>query len=572
MRFAVSLLMLSQLLLVGCRSNPTSTREANPRVKPDAGKVAPTARFTIAFRMVELALQPDQRRYQVKETLTIKNRGNAPLRSITLYFNDLTATFLSCKARRITRKLSHRFVTDWIGLIPQKRMVITVDPPIPPGGIAQLVVQVAIASRAPFNVVGPKRTTIIHSSPILSRDPLWTNDRLLQYSKARFSLVVTTPEDTTVITPLTLLRKVKAGDRWRHLFKPSPVAGFLTVVSGDYQKQTHTSGRGVIELWTRRSTKLHPSYEKTVLPLLGRAFDWYQQRFGTLPLKTLRVIEFENRHDGKELAAARGVFGAMLLPTTWLTTPFSEPWRHKTVVVDKRRAVLHELAHSWWIGAVTPRGPGWWWITEGFSNYLAAVAAGHLLGLPAERALFQGYRRRWLKRAGAREPALTEISILANREYLSLHYDRGALVLLALHDWLGRDKLAAGIRAFLKASFNGYTTIAEFERVVSREVGRDIRPLIAALVRKAGVARYRIVGRKRVGNRLHVTLKNDGSAAVPVPLVATTSARVLRKTAMVVPGKARTFTFDLDAAERVTSLAIDPDKLRLNVTRASQTR
>src|SRR5439155_9961920 len=103
--------------------------------------------------------------------------------------------------------------------------------------------------------------------------------------------------------------------------------------------------------------------------------DFYESILGDHPYPTFTLAVIESDLPGGH---SPGYFAALNQPLP--TTPFS--WRNDPASFDDYPEffIAHELAHQWWGQAVGWRNYHEQWISEGFSQYFAALYAQHLRG------------------------------------------------------------------------------------------------------------------------------------------------------------------------------------------------
>jgi hypothetical protein len=139
--------------------------------------------------------------------------------------------------------------------------------------------------------------------------------------------------------------------------------------------------------------------------------------------------------------------------------------------------LAHELAHQWWGQAV-----GWGnyheqWLSEGFSQYFAALYAQHHHGDETFAAVLR-HMRRWSIDQSAQGPVYLGNRLghlrSESRVFRALVYNKGGLVLHMLRRLIGDEAFFRGIRRFYAESRFHKTSTDELRVAMERESGRPL--------------------------------------------------------------------------------------------------
>lgn len=135
------------------------------------------------------------------------------------------------------------------------------------------------------------------------------------------------------------------------------------------------------------------------------------------------------------------------------TLPTTLSWRDDPVALNGHPFffLAHEVAHQWWGQAIGWKNYHEQWLSEGLSQYFAAMYAGHDRGPEVERQLFSQMRTSAmeLSKHGPVHLGYRLGHIQGDgRIFRGLVYNKSALVLHMLHRWIGPEAFSRGIRRF----------------------------------------------------------------------------------------------------------------------------
>lgn len=154
--------------------------------------------------------------------------------------------------------------------------------------------------------------------------------------------------------------------------------------------------------------------------------------------------------------------------------------------------MAHEIAHQWW-----GHGVGWQnyheqWLSEGFSQYFAALYAQHYRG----EDVFQGIlrrMRRWAVDESDQGPVYLGYRIghirSDGRAFRAIIYNKGAMVLHMLRQMLGDEVFFRGLRRFYTGSRFRKVGTEDFRVAMEMEWGRSLQRFFERWVYSAGLPR-----------------------------------------------------------------------------------
>jgi len=279
-------------------------------------------------------------------------------------------------------------------------------------------------------------------------DPYWSNINLFTTDSewVTFKCVVSTSPDQIAIAPGYLTKEWTENGRryFAYDMGEQRINNFYSFLSGRFDVKK--------DKWKNVNLEVYytPGHEYNLDKMMESAkagLDYYEKNFGPFQFTQYRVLEFPRYRDF-----------AQSFPNT---VPFSEGIGFIERMKDKDDLDLlyfvnaHELAHQWWghqlIGSMTQ---GSNMMSETLAEYSALQVMNKKYGDENTRKYLKYELDRYLRgRAGEvrHEPSL---ALVQNEPYV--WYYKGALVMYALSDYIGEDKLNAALRGYLEK--NRYAT------------------------------------------------------------------------------------------------------------------
>ncbi len=276
-----------------------------------------------------------------------------------------------------------------------------------------------------------------HRDPYGERTLLFNDDA----DFITFECIVSTVPDQIAVAPGYLQREwTENNRRYFHYKQDSKIDYFFNLVSARFEvlrdKWTDRDGKAVnIEIFHHHE---HTYNLDRFVASLQDGLGYFQKHFGPYQYRQVRVLEFP-----------RYAAFAQSFPNT---IPYSEDFGWFADFSDPNDydyayyVTAHELAHQWWGHQVSPnytRGANL--ISESLAEYSALMIAKQKYGADNVQQFLKYDLDRYLRgRAG--ESKKENLFINCNRPYQ--WYQKGSIILYALQDYIGEEKLNGAIRAF----------------------------------------------------------------------------------------------------------------------------
>ncbi|HEY0139749.1 MAG TPA: M1 family aminopeptidase [Thermoanaerobaculia bacterium] len=297
----------------------------------------------------------------------------------------------------------------------------------------------------------------------ISRDADWIS----------LDTTVSTSADQTALAPGYLQKEWRAnGRRYFHYKTTSPILSFWSYLSARYEVK-RGEWKGIpIEIYYHAR---HPYNVDRMIYAVQKSLDYFTKNFSPYQHKQVRILEFP-----------RYETFAQSFPNT---IPYSESIGFIADLRDQEEIdyvfyiTAHEIAHQWWAHQVIGGNvQGSTMIVETMAQYSALMVMEKEYG----RAKMQKFLRfeldRYLRDRGSEVVAEMPLVQVENQGYI--HYRKGSLVMYALRDYIGEEKVNAALAKFIRDhGFAGppYPTAAEMVKYFREVTPPEYQPVITDL-------------------------------------------------------------------------------------------
>ena len=296
-------------------------------------------------------------------------------------------------------------------------------------------------------------------------------------------------------------------------------------------------------------------------------FNFYRSLTGGAPYPQLTVAVSESDLPGGH-SPAYFVLLNQTLPSATVT------WRADPVSFENFPAffIAHEIAHQWWGQSVGWKNYHEQWISEGFSQYFAALYAGEQRG-PAALANLMRQMRRWALEESGQGPIYLGYRLGHvqgdSRVFRSLVYNKGAVVLHMLRRLVGDERFFAGIRKFYEQSKFGKAGTDDFRRVMEAETGQNLERFFDRWIYGFGVPAVKVTHQveTKPGGEHELVIRASQSEAVydlPITIAFEQENGARREVLLLLTDRSAELRVPLDsAAGKVRRVEVDSDAAAL---------
>ncbi len=283
--------------------------------------------------------------------------------------------------------------------------------------------------------------------------------------------VISTSSDQIAIAPGSLIKQWKEGDRNYYKYKVDHKSqNFYSFISGRYEIATRKWNDVDIEVYY---DKKHSANIEMMMDAVGRSLEYYTKNFGTYYHKQCRIIEFP-----KYSTFAQAFPGTM---------PYSESFGFIIDLEDEKEnniidaVIAHEMSHQWWAHQVIGANmQGSTMMSESFAEYSSLMTLKSTTENPMKMREFLKYNHdQYLRGRGSETKKELPLYKVENQQYI--HYKKGSVVLYALQDYIGEDKVNLAMKEFLdeyKYKLPPYPTSLDFLKHLEPKVPDSLKYLI----------------------------------------------------------------------------------------------
>lgn len=283
--------------------------------------------------------------------------------------------------------------------------------------------------------------------------------------------VISTSESQTGIAPGSLIKKWEENGRNYFQYKTdTPSLNFYSFMSAEYEIATRKWNGIDIEIYYDEK---HGTNIDMMLDAVEGSFEYFTENFGPYYHKQARIIEFP-----------RYSTFAQAFPGTM---PYAESFGFIINLEDETgnnvidAIIAHEMAHQWWahqlIGAYMQ---GSTMLSESFSEYSSLMTLKKMADNPMKMREFLKYNHdRYLR--GRSGEILKELPLYKVENQGYIHYGKGSVILYALQDYIGEEKVNTAMKGFLEEyKYNAppYPSSLDFMRYLEPQVPDSLQYLI----------------------------------------------------------------------------------------------
>ncbi|WP_396155940.1 M1 family aminopeptidase [Flavobacterium sp.] len=289
----------------------------------------------------------------------------------------------------------------------------------------------------------------------------------------KFETTVSTAGDQIAIAPGYLQKQwKKEGRNYFHYKMDRPMLNFYAYNSARYEVKRDKWNDVNIEIYYHKG---HHYNVGRMISAIKKSLGYYTKNFSPYQHKQVRVIEFPN---------TMGMFAQSFANTI----PFSEAIGFIAAVDDENPDAVdypfsvtsHEVAHQWFAHQVIGANvQGATLLSESLSEYSSLKVLEHTYGKSQMRRFLKDALDKYLQ--GRTFESDREQPLMFNENQQYIHYNKGSLVLYALSDYIGEQKMNNAIKAYIqKVAYQEapYTNSIEFVSYLNQATPDSLKYVI----------------------------------------------------------------------------------------------
>ena len=252
--------------------------------------------------------------------------------------------------------------------------------------------------------------------------------------------IISTSDDQIAIAPGSLVKEWNENGRNYYTYKVDHTSqNFYSFISAKFEVAKRKWKDVDIEVYY---DKKHGTNVEMMMDAVERSLSYYTENFGPYYHKQCRIIEFPRY----------GSF-AQAFPGTM---PYSEAIGFIIDLEDKSEnnvvdaVIAHEMAHQWWAHQVVGASmQGGTMMSESFAEYSSLMTMKSIAKTPMKMREFLKYDHdRYLR--GRSSEIENEQPLYKVENQMHIHYGKGSVILYALQDYIGEDKVNLAMKNFLE--------------------------------------------------------------------------------------------------------------------------
>ena len=253
-------------------------------------------------------------------------------------------------------------------------------------------------------------------------------------SRTALDIVLSTSDDQIAVAPGALLREWRQGGRhYYHYQAEEPILPNLSFCSARYKVARDRWKNVALEIYYDPK---HPFNIPAMMETAKRALEYYSREYAPYQYSYLRVLEYARYRTAAQ-------FQPGIIPcseTTGFVTDLSK-------VENADSVIMHELAHMWWGDRITgAQIQGRWMLTESMAEYSRLMLFKEYYSQVYANQIARGWLDGYLNGRKAEDEAEVPAMYTENHVYLR---GKGPLVMYALQDILGKEKVHQALRNFI---------------------------------------------------------------------------------------------------------------------------
>ncbi|AFK05127.1 hypothetical protein Emtol_4002 [Emticicia oligotrophica DSM 17448] len=255
----------------------------------------------------------------------------------------------------------------------------------------------------------------------------------------RFEMVIGTEKDQIAIAPGYLQKSWEVSNRkYFHYKMDVPMCNFYSIVSARYEVKKDKWRNVNLEIYYNKG---HEYNLEKMMTSMKASFDYFSKNFTPYQYRQMRIMEFPRYAEFAQSFAN--------------TVPFSEGIGFIQKVSDPEEdldmpfyVTAHELGHQWWgHQAAEANVKGNAMLSETQAQYSALMVMKHAIKPELMQKFLKYELNSYLRGRSSERKKEQPLNMVERQGYI--HYRKGSVVMYALQDYIGEEKVNLALRNFL---------------------------------------------------------------------------------------------------------------------------
>ncbi|NQZ86524.1 MAG: hypothetical protein HRT54_02965 [Colwellia sp.] len=294
-----------------------------------------------------------------------------------------------------------------------------------------------------------------------------------------FEATVSTAADQIAIAPGSLIKQWEEnGRRYFNYKSDEPIQNFVAFMSARYEKHSSVHNGVDIEIYYHHDHSVNVS---RMSQAVKDALDYFSTSFGAYPHDQIRIIEFPSYRNFAQSFPNTIAFSERL--------GFITDLRDENSIDQIYYVIAHEVAHQWWgnqVDAADVQGSAM--ITETLSQYSALMLFKQKYGDVKLRKILKMELDSYLRGRSSEQVEELPLMRVENQKYL--HYHKGSIVMMALVDLIGEERLNHALSRFVqryKFTDNIYPTTQNLLEFITKNATENEKTEIKRLFTEVNI-------------------------------------------------------------------------------------
>ena len=405
-----------------------------------------------------------------------------------------------------------------------------------------------------------------------SKNPYSLKGQAFYSDVADYRVNITVPKNEVIAAPGELVSVITSKDTKTESYVANSIRSFHFSSSSLLKKASRKTKDGIL-----LNTYYFPTMKnasKYVLDYAEESVDFYENKYGKYPYKSLTILPGNLVHAGEEFPgiiliskkiykdAPNALFGGLL-------------YQYRILEI----AVAHEIGHQWWNVTVGNDQYSQPWLDEGLTEYSTMLYMenkygkdSNLIDLPhvwnVISGSYKGTDQSTLRENTYRDNIYNFANVLSQNidqyydisDYFNTVYSKGPLVVKMFHNLVGDDYFYKTMQSYLKQYYMKNASINDFIAVAESVCNQNLKHFFKQWLTTTAVCDYALGNweSKPVKYGYQNKIEIISKEGITVPMDVEICYENNKKEIITISNNTIETQLNLTSAEKIKSIQIDP--------------